>query len=319
MSKLITTIKRKVKKYIGKESEAAEIPQPSQPASEPIVPETWVPPGHFYSPIPDVDSIKVDSKRIFKRDLEHIPGIDLNDSVQKQFLEKVSEHYSEIPFKDEQIEGLRYYFQNEYYGYFDGTILYGMLRYLKPKRYIEIGSGFSSALSLDTDELFLDSSVEFTFIEPYPERLKSLLRGDEPNVTIYEKRLQDVDLAVFSSLEAGDILFIDSTHVTKTDSDVNHILFEILPKVASGVYIHFHDIFYPFEYPEGWVYQGRSWNEDYILRAFLQYNTDFEIVLFNSYASYYYWDYILEHLPLALTDRDQKPEFVGGGFWMRRK
>jgi hypothetical protein len=138
-------------------------------------------------------------------------------------------------------------------------------------------------------------------------------------VTIYEKRLQDMDYEIFSTLKDGDILFVDSTHVTKTDSDVNNIIFEILPRIASGVYIHFHDIFFPFEYPEVWVYQGRSWNEDYILRAFLEYNTKFEIILFNSYASYYFWEYIEKNMPLALEGFREKRTFVGGGFWIRKK
>ncbi|MCZ8539210.1 hypothetical protein [Psychrobacillus psychrodurans] len=86
----------------------------------------------------------------------------------------------------------------------------------------------------------------------------------------------------------GDILFIDSYHVSKIGSDVNYIIFEILPKLKPGVRIHFHDIFYPFEYPEKWIFEGRFWNRAYLLRAFLQYNQDFIIDLWNNYL-------ILEH------------------------
>ena len=82
-------------------------------------------------------------------------------------------------------------------------------------------------------------------------------------------KLQDVDLKEFDKLKSGDVLFIDSTHVSKIGSDVNYLFFEILPRLHRGVYIHIHDIFYPFEYPKDWIDEGRAWNENYILRAFL--------------------------------------------------
>ena len=99
---------------------------------------------------------------------------------------------------------------------------------------------------------------------------------------MFEAPLQSIPLAVFEGLESGDVLFVDSTHVTKRGSDVNRIFFEILPALPVGVIIHFHDIFYPFEYPDNWMHEGRGWNEAYLLRAFLEYNDAFEILLWNS-------------------------------------
>src|SRR5690606_8620162 len=107
-----------------------------------------------------------------------------------------------------------------------------------------------------------------------------------------------VPLAVFEELNAGDMLFIDSTHVAKTGSDVNYILFEILPRLKSGVLIHFHDIFYPFEYPRDWVFNGRNWNEVYFLKAFLMYNTTFEIKLFSHYLHKHHPN-VFEAMPLC--------------------
>ena len=101
---------------------------------------------------------------------------------------------------------------------------------------------------------------DFTFIEPYPECLKSLLTPYD-NVRIIEEKLQNVDMGIYSSLQAGDILFIDSTHVSQIDSDVNLYLFDILPRLKKGVLIHIHDILYPFEYYKEWIYSGRAWNE----------------------------------------------------------
>ena len=131
-----------------------------------------------------------------------------------------------------------------------------------------MGSGYSSCVILDTNELFFNNNISCIFIEPYPQLQESLLKeNDKDKIEIIPKRLQDVEVSKFSSLSSGDILFVDSTHVSKVDSDVNYIFFEILPSLTNGVYIHFHDIFYPFEYPKEWIYEGRAWNENYILRA----------------------------------------------------
>jgi len=109
----------------------------------------------------------------------------------------------------------------------------------------------------------------------------------------------------------GDILFVDSTHVSKLGSDVNWIFFEILPRLRSGVLVHIHDVFYPFEYPEPWSLEGRSWNEVYILRAFLEYNNQFKILLFPSYAQIFYEQWFRENMPLVLENR-------GGCMWLRK-
>ncbi len=124
------------------------------------------------------------------------------------------------------------------------------------------GSGYSSCLILDTNELFFDNAISCTFIEPYPGRLLSLLKEeDQKHYQLIQKNLQDIELTSFKELSPNDILFVDSTHVSKTNSDVNYLLFNILPSLNSGVLIHFHDIFYPFEYPKKWVYEGRAWKK----------------------------------------------------------
>jgi hypothetical protein len=162
-----------------------------------------------------------------------------------------------------------------------------MLRFLEPSRIVEIGSGFSSALILDTNERYLENGMRCTFVEPYPDRLVSLLRDDDhQQAEILTVPVQDVDLDVLRSLQPRDVLFIDSSHVSKIGSDVNLLIFQILPVLQKGVFVHFHDIFYPFEYPELWVYQGRGWNEAYILRAYLQANSSYRIRLWNSYLAH---------------------------------
>jgi predicted O-methyltransferase YrrM len=240
------------------------------------------PPGHFYSPIPAIEEIRREEARIFAA-RDNIPGVNLNLEGQLGLFRMLQPYYEEQPFTENKQDGFRYYFSNPNFTFGEAIILHCLLRHLKPRRIIEIGSGFSSCATLDTNEHFLGASATCTFIEPYPELLLSLLKkGDADKITLIERNLQDVDISVFSQLEAGDVLFIDSTHVAKINSDVNYILFEILPQLRSGVHVHFHDIGYPFEYPKEWIYEGRAWNEAYILRAFLQYNESFEIEFFNS-------------------------------------
>ena len=124
-------------------------------------------------------------------------------------------------------------------------------------------------------------------------------------------RLQEIDIGEFEALDENDILFVDSTHVSKINSDVNRIFFEVLPRIRSGVHIHFHDIIYPFEYPKEWVYDGRAWNEAYMLRTFLQYNREFRVVLMNTFMERYYESFFREKMPLCL-------ENPGGSIWIRK-
>jgi predicted O-methyltransferase YrrM len=267
-------------------------------------------PGGYYSPIPSEDEIK---KHNFNTPLpETLPGIDLNTNEQLSLLDSFKPFYRELPFTDEKSDGLRYYYKNGFYCHSDAIFLYCMIRHLKPKKIIEIGSGFSSSVTLDTNEKFMGNKINLTFIEPYPERLESLLKNnDNENVIIHKKRLQEISIEVFKELSENDILFVDSTHVAKFNSDVNYIFHEILPILAQGVYIHFHDVFYPFEYLQEWLLNGRAWNEQYILRAFLEYNKNFKIVLFNTYLESMHEAKIKADFPLVYKE-------TGGSIWIKK-
>lgn len=207
----------------------------------------FYPPGHFYSPIPNIDEVKKDETQICSLSREDIGGIDLNYEDQVLFLDSFVPYLKEQPFSEKKQEGLHYFFENEAYSYADALTLYGVIRRFKPKRIIEVGSGYSSCLTLDTNRLYFDNAIELTFIEPYPQLLKNLLEEEQSSqVRILEMRLQDVPIEVFDKLEANDILFIDSTHVSRVNSDVNRALFELFPKLKPGVLIHIHDVFWPF-------------------------------------------------------------------------
>jgi hypothetical protein len=274
--------------------------------------KTWMSPGHFYSPIPSLDEIRSRESEIFAPAPSTLPGLDLRAKDQVALVRELAAFYPDLPFPRQQSPSTRYWFENWAFSYADAIFLYSMLRHLHPHRVIEAGSGFSSAAMLDTADRWLPDT-SFTFIDPDTTTLDALLRpGDRERVTILPLRLQDVPLTIFDALSANDILFVDSTHVSKTGSDVNRILFEILPRLASGVYIHFHDVFYPFEYPKEWVYEGRAWNEDYILRAFLEFNDSFEIVLFGTWLAHFHRELLDEQMPLTR-------ENPGGSLWVKRR
>lgn len=269
------------------------------------------PAGHYYSPIVNLEKIRKREDQIWNIDLRP-DGIDLNTQTQLELLRTLMNYYPELPFKPEKQDNLRYHFANNYYSYTDGIILYSLLRYVKPQRIIEIGSGYSSAVMLDTNELFLNGSIHFIFIEPLPDRLDYLLsKKENKTATIYKKDVQTVSIKIYKSLEAGDILFIDSSHIIKTGGDVNFLIFEVLPQLEPGVIIHFHDIYYPFEYPKEWVYKGLNWNETYTIRAFLMYNNDFEIILFS--------DYLHKFHPEAFEDMPLSYKATGSNLWLRKK
>ena len=270
-------------------------------------------PGHFYSPIPDIEDVKAREARLWEVKTKEIPGINLNENEQLRLLDQLAQYYAEQPFPEHKEPGLRYYLANDYFSFSDGIFYYAMLRHLKPKRVVEIGSGFSSCVLLDTRERFLGSAVDCTFIDPNPERLYGLLRPeDAKNIKVIPRRLQDLDLAFLKELSAGDILFVDSSHVSKIGSEVHQIFFEILPALASGVYIHIHDVFYPFEYPKCFVYERWAWNELYLLRAFLCYNPEFQVRLFPSFLEKFHSERLKKTLPLVWRNPPIWPEFRGG-------
>ncbi len=236
--------------------------------------------------------------------------MDLNIDKQIELFNIFKEFYKELPFSDLKKDGLRYYFDNPWFGYSDSISLYSMLRYSKPKRIIEIGSGYSSAVILDTNEYFLKNNIQITLIEPNPERLKSLLKKEDiTGSTIISNRLQNVDLNIFKSLEKNDILFIDSSHIYTNGSDVELIFTKILPMLNKNVYIHFHDIIYPFIYPTDWA--NRGYNEAMYVKELLNKNNSFKIIFFNSYICEFYKKEFELEMPLYLKN-------PGGSIWIEK-
>ncbi len=269
-------------------------------------------PGHFYSTIPAVEDYFPILPKLLDKSLIDLPGIELNLDKQKKFLQECLPFYSEIPFPNEKENEFRYYFKNLYFTAPDAISLFFILRYFKPKKIIEIGSGFSSAVIMDTNDFFFEGNMEAIFIEPFPDRLNWFLsRSKKQNsYVLHEKKVQDVPDSEFFDLKENDLLFIDSSHVSKLGSDVNHLFFNILPKLKKGVVVHIHDICFPFEYPEKWVYEKRFWNEAYLLRAFLTFNDHYEIILFNGFVSIKNHEWLKENMPILLAE--------GGSIYLKK-
>ena len=265
----------------------------------------YVPPGHYYSPLNDLNYIRSNSARLFIKENVVLPGIDLNHKGQVDLLHNLAQYYPQIRFPEQQQADFRYYYRNQWFSFSDAVFLTSMLLYYRPKRVIEVGSGFSSAVMLDVNERYLGNTVELLFIEPYPEdRLTKLVRpGDR--CSIKREFIQNVPLEIFDTLGENDLLFIDTSHVSKTGSDVNHLLFHVLPRLKKGVLIHLHDVFYPFEYPKEWILGGRAWNEAYLVRAFLQYNAQFRLELFTSFLEHSERAWIAQHMPLCLKRHEE--------------
>jgi len=273
-------------------------------------------PGHFYSPIPSLEEIQADADRIFGQ--TDVPGVDLNLSAQRALLDAFKSTHTEFPYDfiggRENPKHRYQWLAGSQYRYSDVVFLYHVMRHLRPKRIIEIGSGFSSAVMLDLNELFFDSRIEFTFIEPYPKRLFRLISEQErARHTVITEKVQSVPIEIFQALEENDILFVDSSHVVKVGSDVNHIVFNILPSLQKGVCIHFHDIFFPFELPRHWFKFKRFWNESYLLRAFLMNNDSYEIFLFNTLLHQRYRSWFEKEMPECLMDEENC-----GSIWIRK-
>jgi hypothetical protein len=270
----------------------------------------FVPPGHFYSPI--VDTVAINGKITGNLSTPELDGIDLNISNQLKTWELLRSGLKRVPFTNSKSSKYRYSFDNNSFCTGDSSIYYAMLWAYRPKKIIEIGSGNSSACALDFIET-VSPSTNISFIEPFPELLISLLKDEDLNkINIYKSKVQDIDIEIILTLRSGDFLFIDSTHLMKTGSDVCYELFEILPKLKPGVFIHFHDIFWPFEYPVDWIFKDkRSWNEIYGIRAFLMYNNTFQIEFFN--------DYFVRNFPqLVKQDYPALLNSPGGSLWLRK-
>jgi GT2 family glycosyltransferase len=258
----------------------------------------YVAPGDFYSPLTTQDDV---SRALTWTEA---PAVDMSEETQLALVSQLRSVLSQPAL------GPRYTPGNGMYGPGDAAVYRAMLHHLRPARIIEVGSGYSTALALDeADACAHLSKLAITCIEPFPDRLLSLLgKSDSERVTLIRQPVQDVAAEIYGTLGPGDVLFIDSTHVVKAGSDVVWLFLHVLPRLAPGVAVHVHDVFWPFEYPASWLKEHRDWTENYLLHAFLVGNASWEIMFFSSWI----WHCHPELVPRELA-REQP-----GSIWLRR-
>lgn len=256
-----------------------------------VVRPPYVAPGHFYSPLTSSEDIR--RAQSWKPEA---PGVDRNGDAQLALAHKLAGTVGEPPPGPRWSEGP----DNRMFGGADASVYRAMLGWLHPRRIIEAGSGYSTMIALD-------EGYPVTCIEPYPDRLLSLVRPGDP-MRLLRQTVQDVPVDLFTELGAGDILFIDSSHVAKAGSDVCWLLLHVLPRLQPGAVVHLHDIFWPFEYPVAWLREHRDWTEDYLLHAFLSGNISWKILWFSSWIWRCHPEVVPEHL---LADDP-------GSIWLRR-
>jgi hypothetical protein len=275
--------------------------------------ESPFPPGHFYSPIIDPSDEWV--QRAMEREAqpsETAAELGIDEAEMLRWFDKIAQHYTSNPFPEQPTPGRLYHYANSNFPLADALALLGFMVEVRPRRLVEVGAGYSSCAAIDINEQYLGGNTQLTFIEPYPETALSLFGDNEKyRERLLQQRLQDAPLSIFTELEAGDILFIDSSHVAKTGSDVPDYLFRILPRLQPGVIVHIHDIFYPFEYPREWIEQlGRSWNEAYLVRAFLHGNPAFRVLYMSAWVYKCRPDLLEWQMPLCI-------KHGGGSLWLQ--
>ena len=236
-------------------------------------------PRHFYSPIADPDTANGTD---FSKEMYPIDDLNYSESASLDFLKSISEYSDELAreFPAAAPGGTDFNWDNPFFAGLDAAALYTMVRKIRPQRIVEVGSGYSTHISVRALER--NGQGKLTSVEPNPTANLLKLSNRIQNI---QCRIQEAPTEIFASLGPGDILFIDSSHVSCLGSDVNFEIFEILPGLPAGAIVHFHDVFLPFEYPREWVVNRRwSWNEQYLLYAFLRMNESFEIWMPNSYV-----------------------------------
>ncbi len=253
-------------------------------------------PSHFYFPVPPLKSF---ARKNWKA-CRPCAALELDLEEQMRTLQtELLPYAAECAFPDRG-NGNRqeFHFNNGYFERVDAEVAYAFVRGRRPKRVIEVGGGNStlllaSALRKNQDE---GRAGELISIEPHAA---PYLKSGVPGLTqLIEAPVQQVSLDLFRSLQADDILFIDSSHVVSIDSDVLHELLRIVPELAGGVLIHFHDVFTPLDYPEKFVMTNLCfWGEQYLLEAFLAFNPAFRVVWSASAMQQFHADVLREAFP----------------------
>ena len=254
-------------------------------------------PAHYYSSAPNILELKKEKQIWAKR--SELPGLEIDIEEQEKNLRDIC-----LPYRDEyRLHDWR--FESGEFGQGFGIIephaYYSMIRHLKPQKIIEVGSGMSTYCALAA--LSCNNAGTVTCIEPYPS---NYLKYNK-NIVLIKKRVQELDPSFFKCLKENDILFVDGSHVVKVGSDVNYIILEVLPRLNKGVIVHFHDIFFPYDYQRDTTKNFFHWSETSLLRGFLIGNSHAKI-LFSMSQLHYDKQKIMKE---CFFDYDPEPDING--------
>lgn len=266
-----------------------------------------VTPAHFYFPVPRLKSLK-DKDWSASRPCH---GLDFRfDRQIERLQDDLLPFAAEWDFQESKTRNRHeFHFNNGFFERVDAEVAYSLVRKLQPRRVIEIGGGNTTLLLAKalTKNAAEGAPGTLTCIEPNPAfYLKEGLTG---LTLLMEQQVQQVSVDLFLSLQANDILFIDSSHVVAMDNDVLFEVLRILPQLAPGVFVHLHDIFTPLDYPRKFVMTNLCfWGEQYMLEAFLAFNTCFEVVWASSAMQHFHPEVLREAFPAWVDSFNRMPE-----------
>ncbi len=261
---------------------------------------------HFYSPLPDVERLPTG----LWPDPLPTPGVDLRLESAVALLGQLTPLIEEFNPPREPQPGGGFYLHNSMYESVDAETLYALVRLLQPKRVVELGSGASSHV-ISRARADAGRAVEHHIYDPYPFTASGM--GPVESTTVRAVGAEMMTADDLAMLEAGDILFVDTTHTVKTGGDCSNIYLRLLPTIPVGVYVHVHDIFMPYEYPRRWVVDHRrAWAEQYLMQAFLAFNKAFEVLLPTHALAR------LRTEAVAAAVSSFSPNVAPAAFWMRR-
>jgi len=277
-----------------------------------------VTPNHFYSPVPDTREL--DRRPGFWDEECDMPGVDLREAAQLDWLRQVVaplRHECRFPLDPTGVPH-EYFVRNGAFGLISAAVLHCMIRHVSPRTVVEVGSGNSTCVAARAALMNQAEGkpARLIAVEPYPGEV---LRRGVPGLTrLIAEKAQDVPRDLFTGLQAGDILFIDSSHVVRMGNDVLFLYLDVLPRLAKGVVVHIHDIFLPRHYPRRWVVDGRRfWAEQYLLQAFLALNPSFEVLWCGSLMQHKHPGALREVFPLP-DGLSAEEGYASSSFWMRR-
>ena len=240
-------------------------------------------PKHYYWPLNDLEYLR-GNRRLWIESKAPL-DVDWDLEGQAELAQRLGSYSGELADVPDAQRAPGEFAWGQAFSGLDAYAYYGLVRERRPARVVEVGAGISSTL-LARALAVNGERCEVTLIDPAP-RWEVL--GELPeHWQVLPNVVQDVDPSVFSSLESGDILFYDGSHCVRTGSDVNWMFFEVLPLLPAGVWIHVHDMFWPRDYWDEWIFdEGFSWNEQYFVQAFLMNNRSYRVRFAAKMLHYY--------------------------------